>query len=45
MAIETTQVSEFDYRGGSLATLQPMSRRSDWLAPHAGWAVVGAVVG
>src|SRR5579872_5474623 len=45
MAIETTQVDEFAYRGGSLATRQPMSRRSDWLSPHAGWALVGGVAG
>ena len=51
MAIDTTQVGDFEYPGeeGEEVGNPPSSpqtwRRSDWLRPNALWAIVGGVVG
>ena len=49
MAIDTTQVGDFEYPGeeevGAPPSMPPAWRRSEWLRPNVLWAIAGGVVG
>ena len=48
MAIDTTQVGEFQYPGEEdlgAPPSAPPTRRSEWLRPNVLWAIAGGVVG
>ena len=45
MAIDTTEQPPAEYPGEEATRQHPISTRSEWLRPHMGWALVGAVAG
>ena len=49
MAIDTTQVGDFEYPGEEAVDIPPTTpptwRRSDWFRPNLVWAIAGGVVG